>query len=72
MLGRELATRGRQKPVKLRVEQLEKIEDAHFSREIGQSCKLLTAMSDRCSRLALCNLLRLESGAGTSPGGVYM
>jgi hypothetical protein len=54
------------------VEQFEKIEDAHFSREIAQSSKRLTTMSDRCSRLALCNPLRLESGADTSPGGVYI
>ena len=52
------------------VEQCEKIEDAHFSREIGQSSKRSTAMSGRCSRLALCSPLRLESGADTSPGGV--
>ena len=54
------------------VEQCEKIEDAHFSREIGQSSKRSTAMSGRCSRLALCSPLRLESGADTSPGGVHI
>jgi hypothetical protein len=54
------------------VEQFEKIADAHFSREIGQSSKRLTTMSDQCWHLAMHKPLRLDSGADTSPGGVYV
>ena len=70
--GAELRTRNPRPAKAGEVEQFEKIADEHFSRQIGKSCELLAAMGDQCSRLAMHKPPRLDSGADTSPGGVYI